>query len=159
MPDMLVKLYALPDDRDEVERLKSEGITIRRVAPYEASVLKRFVLSNFSEVWADEAERSFSYQPISCFIATHEKQIAGFGCYDATCRGFFGPTGVLESYRGKGIGKALLLACLRAMRESGYGYAVIGGAGPMKFYEKAVGAVEIPGSAPGIYADMLKREA
>ncbi|MCX6376906.1 MAG: GNAT family N-acetyltransferase [Armatimonadetes bacterium] len=158
MPDMLVKLYALPDDRDEVERLADEGIIIRRVQPYEASVLKRFVLSNFSEVWADEAGRSFSFQPVSCIIATHEKQIVGFGCYDTTCRGFFGPTGVLESYRGKGIGKALLLACLRAMRESGYGYAIIGGAGPMKFYEKAVGAVEIPGSAPGIYTDMLKRD-
>jgi GNAT superfamily N-acetyltransferase len=159
VPDMLVKLYELPDGRDEVERLKGEGITVRRVAPYEASVLKRFVLGAFSEVWADEAGRSLSYQPISCYIATHEKQIVGFGCYDTTCRGFFGPTGVLESYRGKGIGKALLLACLRAMRESGYGYAIIGGAGPMKFYEKAVGAVEIPGSAPGIYTDMLKREA
>ena len=159
MPDMLVKLYDLPDDRDEVERLKAEGITIRRVAPYEASVLKRFVLSAFSEVWADEAGRSFSFQPVSCIIATHQKKIVGFGCYDTTCRGFFGPTGVLETYRGKGIGKALLLGCLRAMRESGYGYAIIGGVGPMKFYEKAVGAVEIPGSAPGIYTDMLKREA
>ena len=158
MPDMLVKLYELPDDRDEVERLKAEGITIRRVAPYEASVLKRFVLGNFSEVWADEARRSFSFQPISCIIATHEKKIVGFGCYDTTCRGFFGPTGVLETYRGKGIGKALLLACLRAMLESGYSYAIIGGAGPMKFYEEAVGAVEIPGSSPGIYTDMLKRD-
>ena len=48
-------------------------------------------------------------------------------------------------------------ACLRAMRESGYGYAIIGGAGPMKFYEKAVGATIIPDSKPGIYTDMLKR--
>jgi GNAT superfamily N-acetyltransferase len=159
MPDMLVKLYELPDDRDEVERLAAEGILIRRVQPYEASVLKRFVLSAFSEVWADEAGRSFSFQPVSCIIATHEKKIVGFGCYDTTCRDFFGPTGVLESYRGKGIGKALLFACLRAMREIGYGYAIIGGAGPVKFYEKACGAVEIPGSVPGIYRDMLKREA
>jgi GNAT superfamily N-acetyltransferase len=158
MPDMLVKLYELPDDRAEVEALAKEGINIRRIAPYEASVLRRFVESNFSEVRADEAGRSLSFQPISCFIATREKKIIGFGCYDTTCRGFFGPTGVLEAYRGKGIGKALLIACLRGMREIGYAYAVIGGAGPVKFYEKNCGAVEIPGSVPGIYRDILERK-
>lgn len=157
MPDMLVKLYALPDERGMMEQLAKEGITIRRVGPYEASVLKRFVLDNFSEVWADEAGRSFSFQPISCFIATHEKKIVGFGCYDTTSRGFFGPTGVMQTYRGKGIGKALLLACLRAMREIGYGYAIIGGAGPTDFYTKCVGATVIPESVPGIYTDMLER--
>ncbi len=157
MPDMLVKLYELPDETKIIKALAKEGITIRRIQPYEASVLKRFVHDNFSEVWADEAGRSLSFIPISCFVATHEKKIIGFGCYDTTCRGFFGPTGVLESYRGKGIGKALLLACLKAMREVGYGYAVIGGAGPVKFYEKNCGAVEIPGSVPGIYRDMLDR--
>ena len=157
MPDMLVKLYELPDDREEIEALAKEGINIRRIAPYEASMLRRFVESNFSEVWADEAGRSLSFQPISCFVATREKKIIGFGCYDTTCRGFFGPTGVLETYRGKGIGKALLMACLRAMWQVGYGYAIIGGAGPVKFYEKNCGAVEIPGSKPGIYRDMLDR--
>lgn len=157
MPDMLVKLYELTDDRAEMEQLAKEGINIRRIAPYEASVLRRFVQDNFSEVWADEAGRSLAFLPISCFVATHERKIVGFGCYDTTCRGFFGPTGVLESYRGKGIGKALLMVCLRAMREIGYGYAVIGGAGPVKFYEKCCGAVEIPGSVPGIYRDMIDR--
>jgi hypothetical protein len=27
--------------------------------------------------------------------------------------------------------------------------------GPKEFYEKAVGAIEIPGSNPGIYVDIL----
>ncbi len=157
MPDMLVKLYELPDDREDVARLAEQGITIRRVQPYEASVLRRFVTEHFSEVWADEAGRALSFSPISCFIATQEKKIIGFGCYDTTCRGFFGPTGVSEVCRGKGVGKALLLACLRAMWQVGYGYAVIGGAGPTKFYENGCGAVEIPGSQPGIYRDMLSR--
>ena len=58
--------------------------------------------------------------------------------------------------RGNGIGTALLLASLWGLRELGYVYGVIGGAGPVDFYEGAVGAFEIPDSEPGIYTDLLK---
>ena len=81
--------------------------------------------------------------------------LAGFACYDATYRNFFGPTGVATDARGRGIGAALLLSCLHAMAGLGYGYAIIGGVGPAAFYEKAVGAVMIEGSKPGIYRDFL----
>ena len=157
MPDMFVNLLKLPDERKLIGKLAKEGITIRRVQPFERSILHRYVLGNFSEIWADEALRCFSYQPPTCFIATCEKKIIGFACYETTRRDFFGPMGTNEEFRGRGIGKALLLACLRAMLDMGYAYAVIGGAGPAKFYEKCVGATEIPGSAPGIYTDMLER--
>ena len=70
-------------------------------------------------------------------------------------RGFFGPTGVTESARGTGIGKALLFKSLEALRDIGYAYAFIGGVGPREFYEKVCGAIEIPGSDPGIYGDIL----
>ena len=58
--------------------------------------------------------------------------------------------------QGRGIGKALLLASLLAMRESGYVYGIIGGAGPIEFYQKTVGATIIVDSEPGIYTDLLK---
>lgn len=70
-------------------------------------------------------------------------------------KGFFGPTGVDMSARGKGIGQALLLRTLLDMRDQGYGYAVIGGAGPTEFYQRSVGAIPIEGSSPGIYRGML----
>ena len=38
----------------------------------------------------------------------------------------------------------------------GYAYAIIGDAGPVEYYKKTVGAVEIPNSHPGIYKNMLK---
>jgi hypothetical protein len=41
------------------------------------------------------------------------------------------------------------------MREMGYVYGVIGRAGPIEFYQKAVGATVIPDSDPGIYTDLL----
>jgi predicted N-acetyltransferase YhbS len=81
----------------------------------------------------------------------------GFAAYDATCRNFFGPTAVDEKWQGKGIGKALLLAALHAMKNDGYAYAIIGGAGPVDFYKKALGAIEIEGSTPGIYANRIDK--
>jgi hypothetical protein len=53
------------------------------------------------------------------------------------------------------LGKALLMKSLEALREDGYAYAIIGGVGPREFYANACGAIEIPGSDPGIYADLL----
>jgi predicted N-acetyltransferase YhbS len=58
---------------------------------------------------------------------------------------------VLESERGKGIGKELLVRSMIGLRELGYAYAIIGGAGPTDFYEKTLGAIPIPGSTPGVY--------
>ena len=43
------------------------------------------------------------------------------------------------------------------MLAQGYGYAIIGDAGPMDFYNKTVGAVAIPGSYPGVYRGMLQQ--
>ena len=56
-----------------------------------------------------------------------------------------------EQRRGRGVGKALLLAALHAMRAEGYAYAIIGWASSIDFYRKAVGATVIEGSKPGIY--------
>ena len=68
---------------------------------------------------------------------------------------FFGPTGVDPNERKHGIGKALLFNCLEAMKQQGYGYAIIGGVGPAEFYTKAAGAIPIEGSEPGVYRGLL----
>lgn len=68
----------------------------------------------------------------------------------STTPDFFGPTRVLDEEQGGGIGRALLLRSLAAMRAEGYAYAVIGGVGPQEFYKKCVGAMLIPDSVPGI---------
>ena len=58
--------------------------------------------------------------------------------------------------RKNGIGTGLLFACLEDMRQQSYGYAIIGGVGPTAFYSKAVGAVLIEGSEPGVYRGLLR---
>ena len=150
MPDLLVNLLKLPPLET------TDGFIIRRAQPFEISHVRRFVSENFSPKWADEISVGFARQPISIFIATMNHELAGFAAYECTRRSFFGPTGVLESARGRGIGKALLLASLWALREMGYVYAIIGAAGPVRFYQKTVGAIIIPDSEPGIYTDLLK---
>lgn len=155
MIDMLVRLYDLPDSSGLYRSVTAEGIELRRARAFEAHTVKAFVAGNFSEKWVSEVEVAMARQPVCCHIATRDSAVIGFACHDTTMRGYFGPTGVSEEARGLGVGKALLFKSLEALRELGFAYAVIGGVGPREFYEKACGAIEIPGSDPGIYTDLL----
>lgn len=158
MPDMLVPLLKLPPIEPSLADMTAKGIVIRRAHPFEITAIRTFIETHFSVGWADEALPCYSRQPISLYIALRAGKIVGFGAYESTRRAFFGPTGVAESERGNGIGSALLIACLHGLRDMGYAYGIIGGAGPVAFYEKAVSATVIPDSVPGIYTDMLNGE-
>lgn len=151
MPDLLVNLLKLPGLTSD-----DESYVIRRAQPFELSPVREFIQRNFGAPWADEVSVGFARKPVSVFVATIDRHLVGFSAYECTRRGFFGPTGVLNNARGRGIGKALLLASLNGLRDMGYVYAIIGGVGPVRFYQKAVGAIVIPDSEPGIYSDLLK---
>ena len=155
MIDMLVRLYDLPDPVETYARVANNGVNIRRARAFELHTVADFVRENFSPKWVSEVTVALGRQPVSCWIATKESKVVGFACYETTMRGFFGPTGVAESVRGMGIGRALLMKSLESLREMGYAYGVIGGVGPREFYESACGAIEIPGSDPGVYGDLL----
>lgn len=156
MADLLVKLYELPPSAQALETLRAEGIEIRRALGPEKHAIVEWTEKKFSRSWASECDVALSAQPVSCFIAVKEKQVIGFACYDATLKGFFGPIGVDESVKKKGLGKALLIRTLEAMRDAGYGYAAIGWAGPVEFFSKTVGATVIEGSEPGVYKNLVK---
>jgi len=155
MIDMLVRLYELDDPSEMYAKVEAHGIIMRRARAYERHIVADWVGKHFSPKWVSEVKIAFSRQPVSCYLATRDKEVLGFACYDTTAKGFYGPTGVGEAARGTGIGKALLYKCMFALKEQGYVYGMIGGVGPRAFYEKAIGAVEIPGSDPGIYRDIL----
>jgi GNAT superfamily N-acetyltransferase len=148
--DLLVKLYGLPPERTVA------GVDIRRALPPEKHAVGAWVGATFGPRWSSEGSVAFSGHPIGVHIAVVDGELIGFACWDATARGFFGPEGVAEAWRGKGVGAALLLQCLHAMRAHGYAYAIIGGVGPRAFYEKIVPVMEIPGSSPGIYHGVLR---
>ncbi len=153
---MLVKLYTLPPLEPAVSRQREAGIDIRRALAPEKHIVVDWMRRHWSPGWTSEVDTSFAGRPIGCFVAVEGEALVGFGCYDTTMRNFFGPTGVLEAYRGRGIGFALLLVCLHAMAADGYGYAIIGAAGPVDFYSKAVGALAIDDSWPGVYRGILR---
>lgn len=156
MPDMLVKLYDLPDINEVNNKMKQEGIVVKRAIAPEKHIIVDWVRANFNDEWASACEVAYGNRPISCFIAVKNGSLIGFACYDISRKGFFGPVGVDREARGNGAGSALLLKCLYAMEAVGYGYAIIGGVGPADFYARTVGATIIEGSDPGIYRDMLR---
>jgi len=148
MADVLVTLFSLRETPREIE-----GVEIRRPLPHEKGILKRWVAENFFPEWAEEFENAFKGFPVTTFVALRDGTPVGFACYEATCRGFFGPTAVLPQERGKGIGKELLIRSMLGLRELGYAYGIVGGAGPADFYVKILGGLLIPGSTPGIYPE------
>lgn len=160
MPDMLVKLYKLPETEGMFEQLAERGISLKRAFAADTERIVSFVRENFNDGWAGECRYACVQNPPSCYVAVKDREIVGFACFDVTAKNFFGPVGVLESERGSGVGKALLLRCLQTMREMGYAYAIIGWVEEpnFPFYEKTVGASIIPDSFPGAYRNKVDIE-
>ena len=158
MPDMLVNLMRLPPAAPALDALNAGGVFVRRARPWEAGQLREFVTSNFGRGWADEMTVRLVRQPVTVFVALREGLPVGFAAYECTRKNFFGPRGVVEGGRGRGVGRALLLASLWGLRELGYAYAVVGGVGPAEFCERAVGARLIPDSSPGVCANPIRDE-
>src|SRR5262245_33804162 len=158
MPDMLVNLLKLPPLDPILQSMREAGVVIRRARPYEICIVRKFVETEWRTTWADEISVGYANKPVTVQIAIREGLVVGFSAYECTRRGFFGPMGVLESERGNGIGKALLIAGLHGLAEMGYAYGIIGGVGPAEFYTQCAGATLIPDSTPGVYGDPLKRE-
>jgi GNAT superfamily N-acetyltransferase len=152
---MLVRLYALPDSGPALQAAAAQGVVVRRALVPEKPRVLSWVESRFPS-WVPEVDAALGRQPVGCLLAVRQGEICGMACHDALFKGCFGPLGVAQEMQGRGLGRALLLASLHALREQGYAYAVIGGVGPAPFYARTVGAVAIEGSDPGPYAGMLR---
>jgi GNAT superfamily N-acetyltransferase len=92
-----------------------------------------FVLREFNQAWAFEIRRAAG----AFFIDE-----VGFAVYEANNRGLgtFGPMGVVDSMRGRGYGKQLLLASLSELRRLGYERAIIPWTDTLDFYRRSCGA-------------------
>lgn len=156
MSDMLVKLYDFECDNELLKQLEMNGLTVRRALAPEKGKVIQWVANHFDENWASECDVAFSNSPPTCFIAVKDCKVVGFACCEATCKNFFGPTGVQEDMRGFKLGKALLHISLQELKHRGYAYAIIGSAGPCDFYTKNCGAESIANSTPGIYKGIIQ---
>lgn len=151
MPDIVVPLLDLVDHRPLLQRLEGEGIKIRHARPWEQDALYKFILKHFDQRWVDETSVAFTNKPVSAVVALDGDEIIGFAAYEVTAHAFFGPTGVNEAYRGRGIGKALLFESLAGLRGLGYVYGFIGAPGPVDFYLKATKCMSLPEDYTSIY--------
>ncbi|MCD4775404.1 MAG: GNAT family N-acetyltransferase [Candidatus Aegiribacteria sp.] len=147
MSDLLVPLYNLPCMEEQ------DGLRVRKPLPHQSPGVLSFIEDNFSSGWKAEATVGFGSVPPTIVTAVDRAsgRLAGFCCWDCTAKGFLGPIGVHNDFRGKSVGRAVVLSALRSMLEAGYGYAIVGDAGPVEFFQKICDARVIEGSTPGIY--------
>lgn len=150
--DMIVGLYQLPTIHC------NEPIRIKRAFVGDKEAILAFVEQYFQKNWVYEVEHALMADVSKCYIATENGALLGFACFDSSARGFFGPIGVRPDRRGENIGQALLVRTLNAMREYGYGYAIIGWVSEAEmFYRKTVGAEYIRGGNPenSVYSNLI----
>ncbi len=155
MPDMIVPLYGTDFSNEELRG----NIKIVRAMALDKQRILSFVEYEFKNIcpeWVFECELALLKPNPSCFIAVDSGKIVGFACYNTSALGMFGPFGVSESYRKNGLGTSLLHKCLNAMKFEGYAYAVIGWVSSIDYYKRAVGALPIPDSFPGVYQRLVK---
>lgn len=88
MADMLVKLYDIPFSYALEERLSEEGIRIKKALAPDRSRIIEFSKICAKDDYSDEVNAAFCNNPITCYIATKEKKIIGFACYEATAKNF-----------------------------------------------------------------------
>lgn len=152
--DILITLYH-DDARPRATSSSRAGPTLRKPIGPEHGGDNAWVTARFGTGWASEVQVALANRPVTAWLAVNGPELLGFACYDATALSFFGPIGVDASFRGQGIGAALLRTCLHDMRSAGYGYAITGAVGVPEFCVRVAGASEIPDSAPDRYADRL----
>lgn len=126
------------------ERATSRGYEIRRARPGERATLCAAVAAEFGGAWHYEVERALAYEPAGVHVAVRTAEpdttYCAFAAHDGNNRGlgWFGPTGTWPAHRGKGLGEAVLMACLVdiAAERSQCEVAWIG---PRAFYDKVAG--------------------
>lgn len=127
-----------------------------RVQNKDFEELLEFVRDNYGHSsWPEEVQMSLQNNPPTTFVAKNKNdQIVGWATHGLQFPGAFGPTGVLYTLQGKGIGSELLKWCLWDIEQSGLDTCtimwVVGNT--IKFYSKSIGAYIHP-----VFYNMVKK--
>ncbi|HUP49659.1 MAG TPA: GNAT family N-acetyltransferase [Thermoanaerobaculia bacterium] len=127
-----IEAGASPGDGGPLTRRSATLSPLRRGEGIDGALMD-FVRREFGPVWAFEVSRARSAFWI---------EQAGFAVIEANNRGLgtFGPAGVAKGERGKGHGRALLLAALEELARLGHPRAIIPWTDAFEFYRKSCGA-------------------
>lgn len=122
-------------------RAAAQGYAIRRAGPHETALVEA-VAAAFGGAWPFELERALGYSPVGVHVATRDGGYCAFAAHDGNNRGlgWFGPTGTWPAHRGRGLGEALLVACLVDVAVE-HAHCEVAWIGPRPFYEKVAGIV------------------
>lgn len=132
--DLTGYLSRLDVDTCALERqLAQAGVEVKRIEPSEGDALRRFLVETFPH-WAGVADGVAAHGPQCVHVARAGDEMIGFA---TSSGGGFGPIGVHPDRRLAGVGKCLLLRCLRDVRERGHDTAFIGWAN-FPFYMKTI---------------------
>ena len=145
--------YALPDGapatnldvdfaahRDLVREPTPPQVPMRRLTRQEWPAFEGWMRETWGETWAAEVGGALRRRPVSCFVAVDDGDYLGFAAYDTNRAGWFGPMGSSPAARGRGVGAALLRACLSDYLDAGRTACEIAWVGPVEFYARVVGA-------------------
>ena len=145
--NVLVEVHANPRvtatrAAELAEAARARGYEIRRARADERALLEA-VDSEFGGAWPFELARALAHAPAGVHVACAGGAYCAFAAHDGNNRGlgWFGPTGTWPAHRGKGLGEALLLACLVDVAVT-HRRCEIAWIGPRPFYEKVAGIVD-----------------
>jgi GNAT superfamily N-acetyltransferase len=125
------------------DRCRAAGYVLRRAHPDERDLLAA-VAESFGGAWPWELELALASTPPAVHVALDPSSstapYAGFAAHDGNNRGlgWFGPAGTWADHRGKGLGEALLLACLVDVAAT-HSVCEVAWIGPRAFYQRSVG--------------------
>lgn len=123
------------DTAKEEKSLLNHGIEIKRAKVHEKQNVIDFVKDGWA-LWIHEIEAAFINDPPSIHVSYLRGEIKAFSVHNANNRGtgWFGPMGTHPDLRGKGIGRILLLRCLKDIKLMGQKKAIIPWVDHIDFY-------------------------
>ncbi|MGE0868641.1 MAG: GNAT family N-acetyltransferase [Kofleriaceae bacterium] len=115
------------------------GYEVRRADRDDAGLLDA-VRAEFGGAWPFELERALTFERPGVHVALKDGAYCAFAAHDGNNQGlgWFGPTGTWPAHRGRGLGEALLIACLVDVAAH-HAQCEVAWIGPRPFYEKAAG--------------------
>ncbi len=128
------------DSADTENALAAQGVVLTRATADQVSAAAGFAGEHFSDHWSQEVGDASRFTGPPLHIALDGDRVVAFAAYDVSGPGRFGPTGTQPDYRHRGIGSALMRACLRDIRDRGDAIAEICWVGPIGYYARVLDA-------------------
>jgi GNAT superfamily N-acetyltransferase len=127
----------LIDVRDCAPPAPIAGYQLRRATVDDRAALTAAIAAEFGGAWPFEVARAVAVGGVHVAIADGG-ELAAFAAHDGNNQGlgWFGPAGTWPRHRGRGLGEALLHACLADVRDH-HPVCEVAWIGPRAFYERS----------------------